>query len=69
MLMGIGSLFLRIKLRSLSDVKGGNLLTLKTAAARAAVVIVVAVSAGLAWVNTTAAKYCWNPASCLATVA
>ena len=24
-----------------------------------AVVIVVAVSAGLAWVNTTAAKYCW----------
>jgi hypothetical protein len=68
--MGISPLFLRIKLRSLSDVKGGHLLILKTAVARAAVVvIVVAVSVGLAWVNTTAAKYCWNPASCLATVA
>ena len=25
----------------------------------AAIVLVVVVSAGLAWVNTTAAKYCW----------
>ena len=25
----------------------------------AAIVLIVAVSAGLAWVNTTAAKYCW----------
>jgi hypothetical protein len=25
----------------------------------AAIVMVVAVSAGLAWVNPTAAKYCW----------
>ena len=25
----------------------------------AAIVIVVALSVGLAWVNTTAAKYCW----------
>ena len=37
------------------DVYAGAALGLRAAA----IVMVVAVSAGLAWVNPTAAKYCW----------